>query len=391
MTGRLLVVLIAAFLVATQVFRNAVVSALANVRPAAAERIWPGHPEVVLSVGMTSIATAAGRGKAVSASTIGQILHASAKAPLAAEPFLVRGIQAQLRGKDELAEEAFLSAEWRDGRSLPARYFLADYYLRQGDAGRGVSEIGALARLAPNGVGSLAPYVAAYARDRSSWPQLRSLFRSEPVLEDRALLDLAKDPKNADTILALSSPERRGPDTLWLTALLGGLTTAGQYDKARAVWSAVSRVHLNRAELIYDPAFRDSEAPPPFNWALTSSTVGLAERARGGGLHVMFYGQEDGVLAKQLLILPAGRYRLSAPLAGGAIHAESLRWTLICDSTNAPIASASLVAAGRSWSFDVPANCRGQRLELSGSSPDLPQRSEVTIRRVDLAAERSSG
>jgi hypothetical protein len=386
-----LLVAAVALLVAVQVVRTSAVNAFAENRPDLAARIWRDHPEVELSGGMIAIANAARGRRPVDAAVFHQIEDAALRAPLAAEPYLVRGVQAQIAGNERLAVEAFDSARWRDGRSLPARYFLADYYVRQGDARRGLGEIAALARLAPNGVMSVAPYVATYAKDRSNWPRLRKLFRSEPSIEDRALTALTTDPANADTILALSTPERRGPDSMWLSALLGTLTQAGQYEKARAVWAAISHPRTQSRSLLYDPLLTEPEAPPPFNWTLTSSSVGLAERARGGGLHVMFYGQEDGVLAKQLLTLPSGRYRLAAPIAGPPTHAEALLWTLVCDATNAPIATTSLLGASGAWTFDVPGTCKGQRLELSGRSSDLPQRAEATIRRVDLTPERPNG
>ena len=69
-----------------------------------------------------------------------------------------------------------------------------------------------------------------------------------------------------------------------------------------------------RQRLLFDPDFSKPEPPPPFNWALTSSTVGLAERQPGGRLHAIFYGQEDGALARQLLVLPPGRYHFSMRL-----------------------------------------------------------------------------
>ena len=50
---------------------------------------------------------------------------------------------------------------------------------------------------------------------------------------------------------------------------------------------------------MYDGGFTDSKSHGPFNWTLTSSTIGLAEREPGGRLHVIYYGQEEGVLASE--------------------------------------------------------------------------------------------
>lgn len=387
LTTRRLIVAAIALLVGLQVVRSAAVEAWSRVRPQVAARLWPGHPDVELSGGMTAIAEAARLRQQVRAQTFDEIADAAVKAPLAPEPFLVRGVQAQLAGDFEAAEHAFRAAEWRDPRSLPARYFLADHYFRQGDARRGLPEIGALAGLTPEGVTKLAPYVGEFARDRANWPRVRALFRSQPALEDATLGALAAKPDNAAVILALADPGRLGPDTPWLPRLLDTLSAAGKQARGRQIWAELSGVRV-RPDALFDPQFTNPRPPPPFNWTLTSSTVGLAERRRGGGLHVMFYGQEDGALVSQTLVLPPGRYRLSMSGAGGTAGADSLQWTIVCSATGRPIASAPVDAAsGRGWAFAVPASCPAQRLELTGSSSDVPKQVDVTMAGLSLVRE----
>src|SRR5699024_7476850 len=140
----------------------------------------------------------------------------------------------------------------------------------------------------------------------------------------------------------------------------------GDYARARAIWSSIGGGHAGDS-LIFDPGFVQPDPPPPFNWSLASSTVGLAERESGGRLHAIFYGNEDGVLAGQLLLLPAGSYRLQMQVVGSPLHPESLRWSIRCDRKDQPIALAGLDQVARSgWTFEVPADCPAQRLELSG-------------------------
>lgn len=391
MIARRFFVVLVALLVAVQLVRMAAVRVLAEGRPADASRLWSAHPDVELASGLTAIAVATRERKPVDPRALDLILDAARKEPLAPEPFLVRGVQAQLSGDDRLAEQAFLAAKWRDGRSLPARYFLADLYFRRGDSVRGLPEIGALARLAPNGVKSLAPYVATYAKNRSAWPQLKALFRSSPKLEESTLTALSSDAGNAETVLALASSGRTSPSSPWLAPLIDSLVKAGQLAKARQVWARVAQVRLASDTLLYDPGFTEAAAPPPFNWVLTSSTIGLAERLRGGGLHVIFYGQEDGALASQLLVLAPGRYRLTTTSSGRPTNGNALHWALTCVGTKGPFASIPLTAAiAGAWSFVVPPGCAGPRLELSGSAPDIPSQSEATIRSVSLAREPSN-
>jgi hypothetical protein len=387
MVRRLLVVVLA-LLLAVQVVRNSAVAALAERSPDAASRLWPGHPAVEISLGMTEIGRAAHQRRPVGAKVFALIEDAAVKAPLAPEPFLVRGVQAQLEGQSALAAQAFEAAEWRDPRSLPARYFLADIFYRTGNVRRTIEEIGVLARLAPNGVQSIAPYIAAYAKDRSSWPYVRQLFRSDRGLEDVSLTALAADAANADAILALADEKARSARSDWAPTLVKSLINAGQYAKARAVWAATSQVRLQPDKTLYDAAFVDSKSPPPFNWSLESSTVGLAERQPGGRLHVIYYGQEDGVLAQELLVLPPGTYRLTMAVSGDLARSQAMSWSIRCDRSQKPFASISLDSAPRGWVFSVPAGCPAQWLELSGASSDVAHQSEITIKSVKLLPER---
>jgi hypothetical protein len=115
--------------------------------------------------------------------------------------------------------------------------------------------------------------------------------------------------------------------------------------------------------------------------------VGLAERQPGGRLHVLFYGQEDGILASQLLLLKPGPYRLSLQLLGDPVRAKALNWSIWCDKASGPIASVTLDGAARGWRFAVPQGCTAQWLKLSGSSGDISQQVDTTIAALKLERE----
>ncbi|GAA4720365.1 tetratricopeptide repeat protein [Sphingomonas lutea] len=389
MAVRRILVAVIAVLVAAQIVRQGMVDSFAALRPETAAAVWPGHPDVRIAQGMTSIAAATRARQPIPDAVLAGIAKTAAKAPLAPEPYLVRGIQAQLGGDVASALRAFAAARSRDPQSLPARYFLADLYLRQGNAAAGLREIAVLARLAPNGVASLAPYVATFASQRATWPQLRALFRAEPLLEQATMQALAADAANAEAVLALST--RKSAGVIWLPQLIDNLVRVGRYAEARRVWMAVSGARPGTA-LLFDPTFSDGTAPPPFNWSLTSSGVGLAERQRGGGLHVIYHGREDGVLAAQLTLLRPGRYRLAAPASGSGARSAGLRWRIWCVSTNSEIALRALKDMGaKGFVFDIAGNCPAQRVELVGSAADMPQPSDVIVREVRLTRDGADG
>jgi len=384
MAVRTVVAAVAALLVAIQIVRNAAVHALADTRPAAAASAWSGHPASEINLAMTDIARASRARKPVPQSAFAEIADAAAKEPLAPEPFLVRGVQAELAGDAVAAQRAFEAAQWRDPRSLPAAYFLADRYFRSSDVTRGLREVAALARLSPDGGDAAVPYVAQYAANPANWPALRDLFGKNPSLAQRVLVALASNIQTVPATLALSNPREAG-NRQWLVVLVQTLINAGDYPKAHAVWERLARAPAARGELVHDADFRDASAPPPFNWQLTSSTVGLAERQKGR-LHVLFYGNEDGTLASQLLLLPPGAYRMSMRLVGDPARAHALTWSVWCDKAAQPLASVTLdTAAARGWQFAVPAGCSAQWLKLSGVSADVAQQVDLSISDLRLA------
>jgi hypothetical protein len=318
-------------------------------------------------------------------------LDAAAKEPLAPEPFLIRGAAAQLAGDGVTAQRAFEAAQWRDPRSLPAADFLADRYLRTGDVNHGLEQVAALARLAPSAPQVVAPYLAAYAKKPATWPRLRAMFRADPRLEDIALVILGSNISTVPAALALADPRKKTTSGPWFVAVLNTLIGEGDYQRAHEEWTKATG-HSGHAVLLYDTSFSDRNSPPPFNWDLIHSNLGRAERQQSGGLHVIFYGREDGFLASQLMLLPRSSYALSMQLVGTPASARMLSWSIWCDKSAEPLVSVSLdAAAAHGLHFTAPAGCPAQWLRLGGASSGLSKVSEVTITSLKLEKGRPSG
>ena len=162
-------------------------------------------------------------------------------------------MEAQLAGDPTVARAAFAAAQRRDPRSLPARYFLAE--MRSGKVmPSGLRQIVTLARLAPYGASSLAPYLAAYAIDRSTWPQLRIVLRENPELAAATLQSLAKDPANADVILAFADQAAGSTKSVDLGATFEPCECGRIWEGAIGVGRAVPRSPTSQM-LIFDPGF----------------------------------------------------------------------------------------------------------------------------------------
>src|SRR3954447_14253103 len=97
-TARAIIAGTAAALLAVQVVRNADVASAVASRPPRPATLWAGHPENEISSAMVVIARAAHDNRPVPASVFARMAEAAARDPLAPEPFLVRGVQAEIRG-----------------------------------------------------------------------------------------------------------------------------------------------------------------------------------------------------------------------------------------------------------------------------------------------------
>jgi hypothetical protein len=386
MTSLRIVAIVSACILAIQIVRTAAVRAYTDLAPETAAVFWPDHPAVEIANGMLEIARAARQHQPVNRTTFELIDDAAQKAPLSPQPFLVHGVAASLSGEQSRASRDFLEAQRRDPRSLAAAYFLAEYFFRTGQPMQGLLQTAILARLSPRNVGVVASYVAAYARDPAQWPQIRKLFRYDQTIEDAVLMALAHDSRNVRAVLALADLKHRQSRSPWLPILLQSLVDSGDYARARAVWISVARPVGPSGALVYDRDFTHSEPPPPFNWALGSSRLGIAERELGGGIHVIYYGEDYDVLASQLLLLTAGTYHLEARTEPGRIRASSLVWRIRCARSKSAISSATLAATSdQGWTFEIPQNCPAQWLELAGTPTDIAEQSEVRLERISMS------
>ena len=385
MIARAILVVVVGALLAVQVVRTAVVTN-DSTRATIAPRLWPSHPAVIIDQTMTEIGTRAARGQSLTPAMLRQVDQIAREAPLAPEPFLIKGALAQVEQRQGLAEQLFTAARARDPRSVAARYFLADRYLRSGRTPQALDEIAALSRLFPQGQASFGPALANFAKTPGAVPQLRSFFHASPELEPLVLTTLADDANNANLILALWKGRGSGADVetaAWQSKLVNKLVDQRQYENAYSTWRRVAGVTDSRAK-VFNPSFIKSIVPPPFNWSY-AGVGGLVEPAAGDRLHVIYFGREDTVLAEQLLLLAPGRYQLSMDISNPPGEGGEIAWSLTCNpGTDAifrlPIKQKGAVAG----SFMVPQGCGAQRLQLTGSPGDFAQSQDFSIGKFSL-------
>lgn len=385
MIARGIIVVVVGALLVVQVVRTAIVAS-PTTRLTVAPRVWPSHPAVLTDRVMEQVGARAREGQSLPPETLREVDEIARRAPLAPEPFLIKGALMQVDRREEPAERLFTAARLRAPRSEAARFFLADRYVRTGRIGPALTEIAVLSRLFPNGRAGFAAPLAQFAKSPGAVPQMRRFFRTSSEMEGLVLSALADDARNADLILALWTREKSGNPAeaaAWQSKLITKLVEQGQYAKAHSVWRSIAGV-TGSAGGIFNPGFVRTSDPPPFNWAFANSG-GVADPSEGGRLEVIYFGRGDAVLAEQLLLLAPGPYRLSMDVSEGPGEGGEIAWTLTCVPRSEPFFRLPVERKGAlAGSFAVPAGCAAQWLRLTGLPGDFPRSQEFTIGKLSL-------
>jgi tetratricopeptide (TPR) repeat protein len=351
-------------------------------RPELAAALWPSHPAVLTDRALLAIAVAAARGRPAPAGVGTAVRRIAVKAPLSPDPFLIEGAIAQMQGRSDESERLLLAARQRDPRSRGARYLLAERYFKTGRVTAALIEMQALVSLQSRGAEAFVPALVAFSRTPGAVPQLKAFFARYPQVESAVLSVLALEPANAGLVLALASGRRPDPD--WRPTLVSVLANAGEYDRAYAAWSRLSGLGPSRG--LFNPAFADLAAPPPFNWDFPDSGEGVAEPDGAGGVRVLYYGRSNAVLIRQLMLLPPGPFALAMRVADVGGDGAAVRWTVRCAGAQGLIGQIPLREGQVSGTFAVQPTCAAQWLELQGMAGEVPRTTELTIRDLQLAA-----
>jgi len=311
--------------------------------------------------------------------------------PLAFEPFF--GVAAaSFRDKTSVggARDAALLQEAlrRNPRSREARLLLLRHALGTGKLSEAIDQIAVLNRLTPGAANQLMAGLGGAIRSQRQVDEAVDALKPHPELYRPFLrgFKLARQAPELAIRLVSRLPEPALADPVVRKMAIEEMVEAKAFAEARALWGK----GLGKpGQLVHSPDFSDSKAPPPFNWTLAESESGVAERDRGGGLLVDYYGRSPGLLASQLLTLAPGSYtaRLEYSTEAGNPSAPGVQ--VRCAGSPAPRALLPLdamVGASRtaSLAFTVPAEgCKGQVLGLAGRVQERRDPQTLLVRRLD--------
>lgn len=387
----ILLVPVGAF-VGWHVVQSAAVGALVSRHPAAAARINDDHPAVQIETAMREFRLNQGR---VSERRRADAIAALERHPLAEEPFAFAALGALERRDFAKGEALLLEGQRRNARARLIRLLLLGRYLQTGRTAQAAEEIGALTRLISRSGEVLVPELARMAEQPAQRRSLRTALGRDPRLRESVLAHLAEKGADPDLVLELAGPAAgasRATEDGWQAVMIRKLADRGDTARAYRLWLSLGGGRGEPGNKgLYDGAFQGLPGVAPFNWLLAANSDGVAERAPGGGIQLVYYGRSPAEMARQLLMLQPGAYRLRFRAEGDASgEGSKIVWRVSCHpgSTNLlelPIdgvkSNPRMLEAG----FVVPqSGCPAQWLTLAGLSAEFPSEQSALIRDLQI-------
>jgi len=308
------------------------------------------------------------------------------------------GLNEAAKGRGTLATRLFAVSEKLSRRDLPTQLWLIEEAVGRGDVAGALHHYDVALRTNPKAHDRLMPILVTAAGDPNTAPALGRLLATRPFWSGNfyyrlatAPAETAPDPANVARVIALA--RRGGPPTNpeMLGQLIGTMIDRGAYRPALSLHAALSGRKPVSIKALFNGDFEALNAHPPMDWAVAGD-VGLGAEVRsdvgGRGNSLVAYasGDQNGVAARQITVLPPGNYALQYVAGRTERSAPSrLQWQLVCAVTTASGAllldqPIDLAPGKRPYSaaFRVPSECPAQWLSLEVGSTD-PEGSEAWV------------
>jgi hypothetical protein len=192
----------------------------------------------------------------------------------------------------------------------------------------------------------------------------------------------------------------RPPRPIEIAPLIERLVAARDYADAIAAWRGSASRGAEATAALRDGNFTQAWDLTPFTWR-PATGVGATSEIRADGsapagrvLSIDYDGFGEPSLPAQLLVLPAGSWRVSWRARGDARSDEALYWRVRCADTGAVLAGGPAEWDGaaapdwrpRSLTFTRPSDgCAGQWLELIAEPGE--RRAQVTASYAEFRLE----
>jgi len=373
-----------------------------QMAPRAALGMWPSGGGVTSVVVERATRAQARTIALASSSGVDPALPPLARAALTLEPTSASSMRIlaydhQARGEGAQARRLMMLATRITKRDRLANYWLIDHYARTGQLDRLLDVYDQTLRIMGDGRGPVLTMLASSLASESMIDPLYQLLRRQPPWTEDFWNVAAQIPTALENVARLRIRVARGgiavpaaKDELLLTAL----ADQRHFDLGRQVYTVVLGRTAGRtggnasAQPIADGDFSRQPRFPPYDWSLTSSgDLGAGINDRSGLLEISALGGASGEVARQIVRLDPGRYRLDAvsELRSGADSGTAKLELACAESPQAPRRAVELRSGRTVGSFDLAAeSCRNYWLIVSVAVPEASGGFEIAVDRLRL-------
>lgn len=205
-----------------------------------------------------------------------------------------------------------------------------------------------------------------------------------------------------DRLWAMLARSDAPPSAREAAVHIAGLIRNHRYAQARRIWAWAIRGKAGNT--LFDGDFTAAAGPlqegyvTPFQWTFSDESAAINSIDQppspfsGVALNVTVDPGFSGTIARQMIVLPPGSYRLGyAMLPIDNSDREAAAWSVRCVNSNHTLAEAGdpEIKSPKGWQrmafrFDVPADCAAQWIELRGTGSALSS-SELWYDRIAIA------
>jgi tetratricopeptide (TPR) repeat protein len=304
------------------------------------------------------------------------------KAPLEEEPFVLAALSAYNEDRFAEADALMDIARKRSPRSKEARFLAVDVNLALGDIPAAVENLEVLLRIAPDQATLLQDALVLVASHPEAGKAALGALQGDRT-KAMVLAGLAQSGAGPsillDAIRITGAAQALKEDPATIASLTRPFIDAGNFNAAFQIWSELVSKRQGRLSLLRDGQF-EQNLPPPFGWEFYSGSFGYVA-GQSPGLAGEVYGRQSALLARQLLLLPAGSYRIEVNVVEPSDLIETVLQCLPAEE----IVRGRIERTGtQKTSFAVPADCRGQWLEVRARASDPPRADAFQIKSIRI-------
>ena len=365
--------LLALALVALLMLRDSIAYVIRPFDPALALRINPGNAEVAASRAEQLLRDDPTRGAEAEALA----RRALRRSPVSAAGARMIATARDLAGDPSAARRLIAYSESLSQRDLPTQVWLIQDAVQHNDVRRALHHYDVALRSSEASKPLLFPVLLKALGQPAVVVELVETLAARPDWSTGFLERATADAQDLDGLAALirglAVHGYRVPDTV-LAQASARMVDARRYDIAWQVYT-IGNVHAAR-DMIRDPDFlRLGMVDGPFAWTAVAGEGLSVEPRRYSTRTTMAYRAATGVggvVARQLLMLQAGDFRLSGVIPERAPGSPAPVLRLACANNGQPIANLSADASVFANAFTIPADCPAQWLEIAVNGGDDP-------------------